>query len=232
MYIRGSVQTLNLKKFFLYLLIASVAFSAIVGIFVILFGNFGEFETKILLTTLAVTVTSILGLACGAYLETKRGRLLPILGITFSAISAVLWIFLVWYGTAHNDFFAKMLLSINLFAAACSHISLLSIARLDRKFIWSHYAVHISVWSLTAILLYSIWQNFENISDFQTRIIGVLSIVIAALTIITPILHWLSGQKTESEEIDAEIAGLKARIEELEKQKAEISLNETIDEPL
>lgn len=217
------MQTLNLKKFFLYLLIASVAFSAIVGIFVILFGNFGEFETKILLTTLAVTVTSILGLACGAYLETKRGRILPILGIIFSIISAILWIFLVWYGTAHNDFFAKMLLSINLFAAACSHISLLSIARLDRKFIWSHYAVHISVWSLTAILLYSIWINFENILDFQTRIIGVLSIIIAALTIVTPIFHRLSGQKTESDDIDAQIAELKAQILRLEKRREEIN---------
>ena len=216
------MRNLNLKKFFLYLLIASVAFSAIVGIFVIVFGNFGEFETKILLTALAVTVTSILGLANGAYLETGRGRVLPILGIVFSGISAVLWISLVWYGTAHNNFFARLLLSINLFAAACSHVSLLSIARLDRKFIWSHYAVHASVWSLTAILLYSIWRSFENITDLQTRIIGVLSIVIAALTITTPILHRLSGQKNESEEIDARIAELKAEILRLERRREEI----------
>ena len=217
------MRNLNLKKFFLYLLIASVAFSAIVGIFVIVFGNFGEFETKILLTALAVTVTSILGLANGAYLETGRGRVLPILGIVFSGISAVLWISLVWYGTAHNNFFARLLLSINLFAAACSHVSLLSIARLDRKFIWSHYAVHASVWSLTAILLYSIWRSFENITDLQTRIIGVLSIVIAALTITTPILHRLSGQKNESEEIDARIAELKAEILRLERRREEIN---------
>jgi hypothetical protein len=217
------VRHLNLKKFFLYLLIASVAFSAIVGIFVILFGNFGEFETKILLTTLAVTVTSILGLANGAYLETGRGRVLPILGIFFSAISAVLWISLVWYGTAETAFFAKLLLSINLFAAACSHASLLSVARLDRRFIWARYAAHASVWSLAAILLYSIWRSFENITDFQTRIIGVLSIAVAALTIVTPIFHRLSGQKDESEEIDAQIARLKAEIFRLEKRREEIT---------
>jgi hypothetical protein len=52
-----------------------------------------------------------------------------------------------------------------------------------------------------------------------TRIAGVLSIVIAALTIVTPIFHRLRGQKKR----DAEIDRLKARIEELEKQKAEIS---------
>ncbi|HSK72726.1 MAG TPA: hypothetical protein VK892_13580, partial [Pyrinomonadaceae bacterium] len=119
-------------------------------------------------------------------------------------------------------FFAKLLLSINLFAAACSHVSLLSIARLARKFIWSLYAVHISVWSLTAILLYSIWQSFENISDFMMRIIGVLSIVIAGLTIITPIFHRLSGQKNGVEEIDARIAELKEQLLRLEKQREEM----------
>lgn len=221
----GFVRNLNPKKFFLYLFITAVAFSSVVGIFVLLFGNFGEFETKILLTTLAVTVTSILGLANGAYLETGRGRVLPVLGIIFSIISAILWIFLVWRGTAETTFFAKLLLSINLFAAACSHISLLSIARLDKKFLWSNYAAQISIWTLAAILLYSIWRSFENISDFHTRIIGVLSIVVAALTIVTPIFHRLSGQKSESEEIDAEIARLKMRIEELKKQKAEILEN-------
>ena len=66
-------------------------------------------------------------------------------------------------------------------------------------------------------------MSFENISDFQTRIIGVLSIVIAALTIVTPILHRLSGQKTESEEIDAQIAKLKEQILRLERQREEIN---------
>ncbi len=219
------MKNLNLKKFFLYLLIASVAFSAILGIGVILFGNFGEFETKVLLTALTVTVTSILGLACGAFLETGRGRILPFCGIGFAMLSAILWIILIWYGTIQNDYFVKMLMSVTLLSASCSLISLLSIAKLDKKFIWSRYAAHVSVWVLTTILIVLIWGNFKSDSDIVSRVIGVLSIVIAALTIMTPIFHWLSRQKPESEEIDAEIARLRARIEELEKQKAEIPEN-------
>ncbi len=220
------MKNLNLKKFFLYLLIASVAFSALVGIGVILFGNdFGEFETKILLTALTVTVTSILGLACGAFLETKRGKILPISGIGLAIISAILLIILIWSGTIQNDYFVKTLLSVTLLSIACSHISLLSIARLEKKFIWSHYAAHVSVWTLTAILIVLIWGDFKSESDFVSRVIAVLAIVISALTIITPIFHWLSRQKSESEEIDTEIARLRARIEELEKQKAEIPQN-------
>jgi hypothetical protein len=216
------MPNINLKKFFLYLLIASVALSALIGIGVILLGNFGELETKVLLTTMTVTITSILGLACGAYLETGRGKILPIAGIAFAVVSCALWIFLVWYGTVHQDFFAKTLLSLTLLAASCSHLSLISLARLDKRFLWSNYAVQIAVWMLTAFLLYLIWIEKHFESDFIPRVIGVLSIIIAALTITTPVFHRLSNQSSKAEDIDAEIERLKARIEELEKQKAEI----------
>jgi len=219
------MQNLNLKKFFLYLLIGSVAFSALVGIGVILFGNFGEFETKVLLTAFTITVTSILGLACGAFLETGRGRVLPVCGIGLAILSAILWIILIWNGTIQNDYFVKTLMSVTLLSASCSLISLLSIAKLDKKFLWSHYAAHASVWTLAAILLFLIWTKIDAEDNWLARVIGVLSIVVAALTIMTPIFHWLSRQKPEGEEIDAEIARLRARIEELEKQKAEIPQN-------
>src|SRR3982750_279411 len=119
------MQHLNLKKFFLYLLIASVAFSALLGIGVILFGNFGDFETRVLLTALTVTVTSILGLACGAYLETGSEKVLPACGISFAVLSAILWIIAIWGSSNQGEFFVKTLMSVTLFAAACSHLSLL-----------------------------------------------------------------------------------------------------------
>ena len=220
------MQKLNLKTFFLYLLIASVAFSALLGIGVILLGNFGETESKILLTTLIVTVTSILGLACGAYLETKRGDVLPICGIIFAIISAILWMIFIWASTGNERFFIRVVFTTTLLAASCSHISLLSIARLDRRFRWSLYAAHFSVWSLTAILLWITWADLRGDSEIVTRVIGVLSIIIAALTIITPVLHKLSNQTPKAEEIDAEITRLKARIEELERRRGEIINNE------
>lgn len=217
------MREFNLKKLFLYLLITSVAVSAVIGIVVIIIGNFGELETKVLLTTLTVTVTSILGLACGAYLETGRGRLLPIAGIVCAVVSAVMWMFIIWAWQDHNDTFVKVLMSVTLFAASCSHISLLSLARLEKRFMWARYAVHLAVWSLTALLLFLIWSERWHIEEIVGRIIGVLSIVIGALTVITPIFHKLSSGGTETAEIDSEIERLRARISELELKKAEIA---------
>ena len=210
----------NSKRTFLYLLIASVALSAVIGIVVLIIGNFGEFETKVLLTTLTVTITSILGLACGAYLETGRGRIIPIAGIVVAVVSCAMWIFLVWHGTVHEDFYAQILMSLTLFSATCAHISLLSLATLDHRFIWSRYAFIVADSVLTAYLLFLIWNDKWIDNDITPRVIGVLSILVAALTLVTPIFHKLSSAASPSiENIDSEIESLKSRIAELEAKK-------------
>ncbi len=219
------MQNLNLKKIFLYLLIISVAISALIGIGVILFGNFGEFETRILLTTLTVTVTSLLGLACGACLETGRGKILPMTGIFFSIVWAIMAIAVIWSRSPEGEIFVKSTMTATIFAVSCSLLSLLSIARLEKKFLWSRYAAHAAVWTLSAIFFYLIWFEKNFAGDWIPRTIGVLSIIIAALTIITPIFHKLSNTVPKSEDIDAEIERLKLRIAELETQKAKISEN-------
>ena len=66
------MNNLNIRRIFLYTLIASVAVSSLIGIGVVLLGDFGEFEVRVLMITLTVTMTSILGLANRAYLETGR----------------------------------------------------------------------------------------------------------------------------------------------------------------
>jgi hypothetical protein len=214
---------LNLKKLFLYSLIVSVSLSALIGIGVILFGNFGDFEGKVLATTFTIACTSILGLACGAYLETKRGKVLPTLGIGFSIISAIMFFFLIWADHIFdNEFFLKTLGSITMLAVACSHLSLISIAELDAKFQWSKIALTVCVWVLVSILLYLIWFQPNADSEFIVRFIAVLSIIITSLTIVTPILYKLSTGLPEAEEIDAEINRLKTRIYELEQRKTEI----------
>ena len=118
-----------------------------------LFGSFGDFETRVLLSALTITVTSILGLMCGAKLEASGDRILPLAGIVFTAASAVMWIYQIW-NEPRSDVFVKTLMSVTLLAAACGHISLLTLARLDRRFIWARHAAWVAVWALTAYLLF------------------------------------------------------------------------------
>lgn len=226
---------MNLKKFFLYTLIISVVVSALLGIGVLLFGEFGDIAARVLMTTFTITLASILGLACGAYFESGRGKVLPLAGIAFSIIGGILCILMIWWRDPYGENLGKTTLTAVMLATACALLSLISLARLDSRFRWSYYTLHIAVWILNAILLYILWFEPESSGDLVARIIGVLSIIIAALTIMTPVFHWLShrsnaigveqapGPEITVAAIDAEIAQLRARIEELERRKGSLS---------
>ena len=98
---------MNFKRIFLYTLIASTVLSAVIGIGVILFGDFGQFEVRVLMTTLTVTAASILGLACGAYFESGRNKILP---ITARSLGATIgFLYNKWARSAPNPAFAERL---------------------------------------------------------------------------------------------------------------------------
>lgn len=217
---------MNLRRLFLYLLIASVAVSAAMGIAVLVIGEFGELSTRVLMTTLTVTVTSILGLACGAYYESGRGRNLPLAGIFLSLVSALMVFLIIWNVLDDNSNFIKATLTVVMLAVSCSHLSLLSIARLDRRFAWSRIAAFVFVAVLDAILLYILWFEPTSDSDLVSRIIGVLSILIASITVITPVFHKLSAGGIKISDIDSEIEELKLRIAKLETEKTKLAGNQ------
>jgi membrane-associated HD superfamily phosphohydrolase len=217
---------INLKRVFLYTLIGSVALSAVLGIGVLLFGDFGEIEVRVLMTTLVVTVTSIFGLACGAYLESGRGKYLPVAGIVLSIISALMSFLIIWNALDDSEYFIKSFLTGTMLAASCSHLSLLSLARLDRRFSWTRIAAVVCVVLLCSILLYIMWFEPEGESNLIYRVLGVLAILLAAITVLTPVLHKLSGAVTELgrlEELDMEIADLRDRLSHLEAEREKLA---------
>ncbi len=201
-----------------------MALSAAVGIGVLIFGNFGNLEVRILMTTLTVTVTSILGLACGAYYETGRGSLLPASGIVLSIIAALMTFLIIWNLLDDNKTFIKSAVTVMILAVSSSHLSLLSIARLDRRFAWSRIAAFVFVSLLAGIILFLMWFEPPGESDIVSRTIGVLSILVASITVITPLFHKLSRDesKTEIAALDDQIEQLRARLAELETKRAEL----------
>lgn len=209
----------RLRRLFLISLIASVATSAAIGIGVLLLGNFGLIEVRILMTTMVITIVSVFGLACGAYIEIRGGRELPYAGILFSVIAGLMSFFIIWNILDEDEVFIKTFLTATLLATACSHLSLLALARLDRRFSWTRLSALGCVAMLCAILLFILWFEPTAESDLIYRVLGVLGILLASITVVTPVLHKLSSDRSDLEKIDAEIEGLKKRIAELEEQR-------------
>ncbi len=76
----------SLKQIFLRTLIVALVASALVGIYAFLFGQFGPYEVKILVTALSISYFSITSLACGTAFEKKNGAVLPALGLGISLL--------------------------------------------------------------------------------------------------------------------------------------------------
>lgn len=229
-------QEINLKRTFLYTLIASIAVSALFGIWVILVGNFGWLESRILGTTLTVVGTSVLGLACGAFLESPKSRsstlrIVPILGIILSLLSACVGLWLIWFDSSvfsESKNLYKTLSVSFIFAFSLAHLSLLSLAKLSRKFNWALPLAYVSILALASIISTLIIFEPQSDDTFVMRIIGVLAVISAAITVMIPIFHRLSyadfpeNRNSSVEKIDAEIEQLKQKISDLEKEKWEI----------
>jgi hypothetical protein len=214
------------KKVFLYSLIASVFLSALLGIVAIVSGRFGWFEIRIILTTVTIAVASICGLACGAYLGTETGRALPLSGIALTMLAAVMIIVGMWI-EVDSEAYWKLAASMSVFAVACAHLSLLSMARLAEWFQWSLVAAYVVIFGVASLIAVIIYLEIDETGMFQ--LLGVAAIIDAAITILIPIFHRLSGAEfatvadrtrgVDTAAIDAEIAMLKERIAELERMK-------------
>jgi hypothetical protein len=219
-------QENKVKKVFLYSLITSVVLSALLGSIAILRGDMGWVEVRIFFTTLTISAASICGLACGAYLATKRGKNLPLAGICLALISGLLLVAGMWLNPRMEAYW-KLAASLSVFAAAFAHLSLLSMARLARRFRWTPAVAYIFILGVAAISVFIILSEPRG-NDWIWRLLVVMANGDAAITLLTPIFHWMSRDEVRdttrnADSIDEEIARLKARIVELEMEKQRIS---------
>lgn len=208
-------QAFPVKKAFLYALIVSECLSAVLGILAILSGRFGWFEIRIILTTVTIAASSICGLACGAYMATKREQILPLAGIVLTLLAAAMIIAGMWIELESEGYW-KLAASASVFSVACAHLALLSMARLAKWFQWSLVVAHVVIFGVASLLVIMILAEPREKGMFQ--LLGVAAIIDAAITVLVPIFHWLSRAKvmtggsalptTKRESTDAEIARL------------------------
>lgn len=231
------MDNFNVKKVFLYLLTCSIVLGALMGIWAIISGEFGELQGQILLTTLTVVGTSVLGLACGAFLESPRNtnlKAVPLVGIALAVLCGFVSFWLIWQSSdSINDGAFKLFFVSLIFAFSLAQLSLLSMAHLAQKFRWSLVSAYIVIFILDFIISAIIVFELNGDDGFVLRLIGILSVVAASLTVMIPIFHRLSRadfarfETRTADDIDAEITNFKTQISHLEKQKEDI-LNDEI----
>ncbi|MCI0354863.1 MAG: hypothetical protein L0099_07485 [Acidobacteria bacterium] len=163
--------------------------TALFGLIVVLAGNMGEFEGKVLLSTVAISMGSLCGLASFEYAR-RSGNTLPGGAGTLLALVATLLILAgIW--TEHwSDDYWKITGVLAVFAAACAHFFGLSLARVRPAHQWVLVVAGIAIFSLAAVIAGLIVKSFDGGADVY-KLIAVLAIVDLAATIAIPILHRL-----------------------------------------
>lgn len=205
------------------------------GIWAILSGEFGDLQARVLGTTLTVVGTSILGLACGAFFESPRSRenaalyAVPIAGLILTVSAAAITLWLIWgFKVSNEEAIYKTLFVFTMFAFSLAQLSLLSLARLAGRFRWARVTTYAVVLVLASIVSVIVVFEPESSDETVLRLIGVLAVVDAALTVMIPIFHRLSRTEFANAEmpsaagIEVEIDNLKAQIARLERQKEDI----------
>ncbi len=212
------------KQPLLYALIISILIGAVLGIVLILRNTWGWFEVRVMLTTLVIAVGSLAGLACELSRRPIGRNLVANFGLVLSAGSSLLWLFCVWAEPA-DEWFWKSVATISILALANVHVCLLSNARLASRFRWVYTVSCQIIFGLALLFLVMLWWEYD--SPALWRIVATLSILVAALTLIIPILHRIGRQDgvraeqlTPTEEqsvskIDAEIKRLESQLTQL-----------------
>ena len=104
----------------LRVLIGSVVVSALLGIWALLVGDFGEFEGKVLLTSLCISGASLLAMACAAAWDKGPLPLLPRAGMGLSVAGFAYLIVLIWAEAKSVEAW-KTAATLLIFATAAAH---------------------------------------------------------------------------------------------------------------
>ncbi|NYF11060.1 membrane-associated HD superfamily phosphohydrolase [Leifsonia sp. AK011] len=176
--------------------IVSLALAALLGIVTLLTGEFGEVESKILLTTLLTAAFAITSL-CHLAVVGRALRVVGFVGIAASALALGLGLALIWVSwDTWNGTWDVILKSFVVLAIASASLAqanlLLLLAARRQRIIRTGLIVTLAAVALLATLVsLSILTNGEipgNDGDFYWRFVGVVAIVDVLGTIVLPVL--------------------------------------------
>ena len=169
-------------------LVSCLLLSAIIGIIIILIGDFGEIEFKTLGTAATLAGFSIVSLPRLFNIERLRHELISKFGFISCIVFFSLLLILIWIGDPGNgEIFFKILVTFGIFSFSINHILLILIVKPLKILITITQRLTISsINLLSLLLLLAIWT--EDLPEILARIAAAIAIIIALGTISIPIL--------------------------------------------
>jgi hypothetical protein len=168
--------------------VVSLSASALLAIGILLFGDFGETEGRILATTALLAAYGVLALPAGALLDRA---LLPVLAATLLLLSAAGFagaVAAVWTGDPPDEL-GNGIATVTVFGVACAQIAALAVRRRARDPASVRRLFRVStglVLAVAALVSAAIWAETEH--EAYLRVVAALAVLDVLLAALQPIL--------------------------------------------
>jgi hypothetical protein len=185
----------RLTRGLLIALIVSLSASALLAVWAVLVGEFGDLEIRILLTTLAFGLFSLTGLGAAVRFDRHRFVAVGFGGVAASALALVMSLVGIWGEEVWgNETFLRQLGTAVVLAVTFGYVSLMLLVRPRHAGVSLVLAATVGLATLiAAILIWMIWADFQPASG-MFRLLGSLGILATLGTLVTPVLNRVLGQ--------------------------------------
>lgn len=213
---------MEIKKSALKVTIGFLILTAIFSIWIVLLGEFGDFEIRVLLTTLSISMASMCAMACGAHIEKTKIKLAGGIGIISALVSLSLTLFLIWSEVRGNNIW-RLCFSSLIVTFAFAHVLLLNLPPLIEKRFWLRYLAAISVSIMSLLMIVLIWDD-RMMSEAYFRLLITLAIIVALVSLLIPIFskldkkseHKLEDKLQSQSNVKAESQPLELKLTQIE----------------
>ncbi len=181
------------KRVLVIAAVASLSATAAIAIVVLLFGDFGDTEVRILGTTLAISLYSLLTLPGAILLERRVAEPIAWATIVAAAAGFVLALVAIW-AADDSDTAWKLVGTTTAIAAALTQISALTSRRREDDtpaLRGIYFAVCALAALLAALATVAIWKEID--SEGFYRALGALAVLDVFLVVLQPLLRRLRG---------------------------------------
>jgi hypothetical protein len=181
-------------------------------------------QLKPLATAFTLLTANFFLISLAFYYQQKRGLVVSLLGLLGTGIAVGLIIVGIWELAPVTETGGKILAISVALAITCVYLSLILRVSVAKQFNWSLIAVRIVAWALFAAICWTILIYNNSGYGLTGRLLIILSILIAALTVLIPVFHFISPPASPAgpddlQKIQEEIDRLKVKLAELEERK-------------
>lgn len=176
-----------MKRTFLYGFVASLVLTGLLGIGVLLSGSWSEGSIRVLITTSAFSIYSLLALACAPVWE-RKSSIFGKVGVFICGLGLVHAIFTTWL-TPVDLAFVMTRLSLLIVSIAFAHACLLLLLNMNSAAVKIAVVIAISGSMFNTLIAVVSIHSFSGAMMQTGLLVAIIAIIATVATIAAPVLH-------------------------------------------